>query len=416
MSINVTTLPNGLRVVSESMPQLETVAIGAWFDVGTRNEDAAQNGIAHLLEHMLFKGTKRRSALAIAEEIESVGGHTNAYTSREHTAYYARVLHGDIELAVDLLADIVQNSVFDPIELEREKQVIIQEIGQSFDTPDDIVFDYLQKSAYGDQPLGRPILGIPELITAVSSEDIIRYQRRYYGANRMILAAAGKVNHAELVRLAERHFGGLPRTDNAVIAPSLYNPVPSLESRNVEQGHVVLAFPACGNRDDNYFAYSVYSTLMGGSSSSRLFQEVREKLGLAYSIYSFISNTDDSGIWGVYAAPGPQSVRQLSDVLRAQFANSLDHITDDELKRAKQQLKASTLMSLEQPFGRAEQAAQSLLTFDRILPLSEIIEKIEAVDKKDMQDLMRQSLSHKPALAAVGPEMAVEEWRKFELN
>lgn len=415
MSIQITTLDNGLRVASEFMPNIETVAAGVWFDVGTRNELPAQNGIAHLLEHMLFKGTKRRSALQISEEIENVGGHTNAYTSRDLTAYYARVMHQNAELAVDLLADLIQNSLFDPVELEREKQVIIQEINLSRDTPDDIIFDYMQTASYGDQPLGMAILGKPEIISRISGSDLKHYAGAHYCAPKTVISAAGKIEHAQLLDWVQKYFGQLSPSTDAPIPPSKYNPQTVVVPKDSEQAHLSLALPACGGRHPDYYAYSIYATLLGGSSSSRLFQEVREKRGLAYTVSSFLSNVDDSGLLGIYVGTSPGEVAKLSEVLREQLLDTAHNINSRELDRAKQQLKAGMLMALEQPYSRTENTAQHLLTFGRVLPVSEVIEKVDAVQADDIHRIVQKMLTAKPALAGIGPKKSMKVWEKFSL-
>ncbi|TAH36076.1 MAG: insulinase family protein [Alphaproteobacteria bacterium] len=416
MSIQITTLDSGLRVASEFMPNIETVALGVWFDVGTRNELPKQNGIAHLLEHMLFKGTSRRTALQISEEIENVGGHTNAYTSRDLTAYYARVMHQDTELAIDLLADLIQNSTFDATELEREKQVIIQEINLSRDTPDDIIFDYMQMAAYGNQPLGMSILGKPEVIAKISGADLKKYAGIHYCAPKTVIAVAGRVDHAQLLDWVKKYFGQLSPVSDAPIPPSVYKPENILINKDSEQAHLSLALPACGGKDPDYYAYSIYATLLGGGSSSRLFQEVREKRGLAYTVSAFLSNVDDTGLLGIYVGTAPGEVAKLAEVLREQLVDSSRNIKKAELDRAKQQLKAGMLMALEQPFSRAENTAQHLLTFGRVLSVAELIEKIDNVTPADIHRIVGKMISAKPALAGIGPKKSMKVWEKFELT
>jgi predicted Zn-dependent peptidase len=277
----LTTLPNGLRVVTEAMPRLETAALGVWVDVGTRYEPAEINGVAHLLEHMAFKGTRRRSARAIAEEIERVGGSLNAYTSREHTAYYARILAGDTELAADILADILQHSTFDAAELEKERHVVLQEIGQVKDTPDDLVFDLLQEASYPDQPMGRAILGPEEIVRSMPREALVAYMARHYGPERLVFSAAGKIEHERLVDLAGRLFGELPATKGEPAPMARYRGGTRVERRpDLEQVHLCLAVEGVPYRHEDHFALQVLSTALGGGMSSRLFQEARENRGL----------------------------------------------------------------------------------------------------------------------------------------
>ena len=287
MSVEVTRLANGLTVASDPMPSVETASVGVWVDVGTRHEDAAINGVAHLLEHMAFKGTERRSAAAIAEEIESVGGHLNAFTTREHTAYYAKVLAEDVPLAVDIVADILQHSTFDEAELARERAVVLQEIGQAADTPDDIIFDHFQETAFPGQAMGRPVLGSAGIVAELPRNTVADYMHRNYGASGMVLAAAGRVDHQALVRLAERAFADLAPGERHRSEVARYSGGEFRETRDLEQVHVVLGFDGVSFHDRDQYAVSVFSAALGGGMSSRLFQEVREKRGLVYSIYSF---------------------------------------------------------------------------------------------------------------------------------
>jgi predicted Zn-dependent peptidase len=340
MSVRLSQLSNGLRVLTDSMDTVETVSIGIWVDVGTRHEPASVNGVAHLLEHMAFKGTERRSALAIASEIEAVGGHLNAYTSREHTAYYAKVLKQDTGLAVDILADILQHSVFDAAELERERAVILQEIGQAQDTPDDIIFDFFQEKAYPDQPMGRPVLGRAEIVRAIQRDTVARYLKDNYAAPGMLLVAAGNCDHGDLAALAEKQFAGLPRQSQAASDPARYEGGDHRETRDLEQAHIVLGFPGFASSDPDYPAVSVVSAALGGGMSSRLFQEIREKRGLVYSIYSFVQGYSDGGMFGVYAGTGEKEAAELLPVLCEEIAKLKHGFGPEELARARAQLKS----------------------------------------------------------------------------
>ena len=403
MSIEVTTLDNGLRVVTDVIDTVETAAVGVWIGVGARHENKEINGVAHLLEHMAFKGTDRRSARAIAEEIESVGGHLNAFTSRENTAYYARVLKDDVPLAVDILADILQNSTFETEELERERAVIIQEIGQAFDTPEDVVFDRFQETAYPGQPLGRPILGSAENVGAMSRETIAGYMRENYAARAMVLAASGRVEHDVLVKIAEDAFAALPTNGGPKRAPARYRGGDVFEARELEQVHLVLGFDGVPFKDDDYFTLSVLSNLLGGGMSSRLFQEIREKRGLVYSIYSFTAAYADGGLFGVYAGTGEKQVEELLPVLCEEIANVGADITDDELARVKAQLKAGILMALESTSARLERIGSHLLVYGRVLDVAEVVEAIEAVDAKAIDRVAAKLMASRPSFAALGP-------------
>jgi predicted Zn-dependent peptidase len=415
-SVRVTTLPSGLRVATDTMSQVESVSVGAWIGVGARHEPAEVNGVAHMLEHMAFKGTERRSAQAIAEEIEAAGGYLNAYTGREQTAYYGRVLAADVPLAVDILADILQNSVFDPVELERERQVILQEIGQAEDTPDDIVFDHLQAAAFPGQAIGRPVLGSAEIVGALARDAIRGYMRSHYGIATMLVAAAGKIEHDALVELVDRHFRALGPSERARPEPAAYAGGERRDERDLEQAHVVLGFPGVGYHDPDHHALQVFSTLFGGGSASRLFQEVREKRGLAYSIYSFGSAFLDGGLFGIYAGTSPEQVTELVPVLADQLASVADTLTEAELKRAKTQLKAGMLMSRESTGSRAETLANQMLVFGRPVPVAETVAKIDAVDAAAIRRVVGRLRSGPPTVAAVGPLAALESYERLALR
>ncbi len=416
MGIEITQLPSGIRVATEFMPHVETIAAGVWFGVGTRNERPDQNGIAHLLEHMMFKGTARRNAQRISEEIESVGGHTNAYTGRDVTAYYARAMHGDLPLVVDLLCDLIQFSTFDPVELAREQQVIIQEIHQSNDTPDDVISDYLQEAAYGKQPMGYSILGRPGIIEKLTPDDLRAYVQNHYTAKSTVVSAAGRIDHKQFCDLVQNHLTHLPTHRNSVPVESRFLPDKVLMPRDVEQSHLALAFPAAGTLDADYFAHSVYATLLGGSASSRLWQEVREKRGLVYGISANLLSVDDGGILAIHAGVAPQKIVELKTVIRDQILNTAENITGDELIRAKQQLKAGMFMSLEQTFSRAEQTAQHLLTYNRVMSVDEIASQIDKVDKSDIIRVVSEMIRIPPALAAIGIPRSLDAWSDFGLK
>ena len=403
MSIQVSTLANGLRVVSETMERVETVSLGVWVGVGTRDEAPEVNGLAHFLEHMAFKGTKRRSARDVAEEIEAVGGHLNAYTSRENTAFYAKVLKEDAALAVDVLADILQNSTFEEDELARERDVVLQEIGQANDTPDDIIFDHFQETAFPAQPIGRPVLGSAEIVRGLSRPMLFDYVAEKYQAPRMVLSAAGRIEHAALVELAEANFAGLPVGDGAAPAPASYQGGDYREAKDLEQVHLVLGFPGLPYGDEDYYALGVYSTLLGGGMSSRLFQEVREKRGLVYSIYSFSSSYRDGGLFGIYAGTGETEVAELVPVVCGEMRAVAEAVSDEEVRRARAQMKAGLLMSLESTGSRAEQLAQQMLIFGRPIPADEIIAHVDAVDAEAVQRVGANIAAGSVTCAALGP-------------
>jgi len=404
-AVEITTIANGLRVVSETMPRLQTASLGVWIDVGARYEAPEVNGVAHMLEHMAFKGTRRRSARAIAEEIERVGGSLNAYTSREHTAYYARILADDIGLAADILADILQHSTFDPAELEKERHVVLQEIGQVKDTPDDLVFDLLQDASYPDQPMGRAILGPESIVAEMPRKALVDYMARHYGPKRMVFAGAGKLEHGYLVELAERLFGELPAAEGQSAQPARYSGGQRLEHRpDLEQVHLCLAVEGLPYHHPDHFALQVLSTALGGGMSSRLFQEARENRGLCYSIFSFASAYADTGQLGVYAGTDPADVPELLKVVADETRALIDAPDEEELARARAQLKASLLMGLESCSAVSEELARQLLCFNRRVPVEEIVAKIDAVDTAGVRRLGQELLeAGAVTLAAVGP-------------
>lgn len=413
-NIRITTLDNGLRVVSDSMDSVETVSAGVWVNAGARNEALKVNGISHVLEHMAFKGTKRRNARAIAEEIEAVGGHINAYTSRENTAYYAKLLKEDLGLAVDIIADILQNSVMDEEELERERAVIIQEIMQAHDTPDDAVFDNFQAAAFPEQAIGRSILGTAERVGSLPRETLFDYLGDHYGTSTMILTAAGKVDHDHLLELAADAFKDLPKESSGHREEAHYTGGDSRETRDLEQAHLLMGFEGLAYEDPDFYALSMLSTIMGGGMSSRLFQEVREKRGLAYSIYCFQSPYTDSGVFGVYAGTGSKETADLIPLICDELNKACGDINDQEIDRARAQIKAAILMSLESTSSRCEQLARQMLVFNRPIPISEIVSKIEAVDAGALQRCMKRLLASPPTIAALGPIDHVEEYGKIK--
>jgi predicted Zn-dependent peptidase len=408
MTTQLSTLGNGLRVATDRIDTVDTVSLGIWVDVGTRHEPAEVNGVAHFLEHMAFKGTRRRSALAIAEEIEAVGGHLNAYTSRESTAYYAKVLKEDVPLAIDILSDILQNSTFEPEEMERERAVILQEIGQANDTPDDIVFDHFQECAYPDQAMGRPVLGRPEIIRKIERETVIGYLQSHYGARRMVLAAAGNLDHDRIVGLADDLLGGLPPERPATSEPARYTGGDRREQRDLEQLHLVLGFPGVVLGDLDYYAASVLSTAFGGGMSSRLFQEIREKRGLVYTIHSFVHGYRDGGLFGIYAGTGEAEAAELVPAMCNEVIRLDAGLTPVELSRAKTQMRAGLLMSLESTSARCEQLAQHLLIHDTPFDPVEIVRHIEAVDGDAVRRVLSRWRSAQPTLAALGPLSRLE--------
>ncbi len=407
MSVDVTTLPNGLRVVTDSMPHLETTSLGIWIGAGSRHETLGEHGLSHLLEHMAFKGTRRRSAIRIAEEIEAAGGDLNAATSTEQTAYYARVLAADTGLALDILSDILTDSVFDPIELEREKDVVLQEIGAVDDTPDDLVFELLTATAYPDQPIGRPILGTPEGVSRFDRSAIAGYLSTHYTPGAMIVGAAGSLEPARIVDEAAARFGDLAAAVPPPMLAAAYRGGAMHVSRKLEQAHLAIAFEGPSFHDPGHYAAHVFSHAAGGGMSSRLFQEVRERRGLAYSIYSFDWAYADTGLFGFYAATGGKNLKDLAAVSLDCLTEATETLTEAEVERAKAQLKVSVLVALESSSARAEQIARQHLAFGRTIGREEVIARIDAIGVAEARRAGAALLATAPTVASVGPRRGV---------
>ncbi|MEO1550629.1 MAG: pitrilysin family protein [Pseudomonadota bacterium] len=403
MTVQTHTLSNGFRIVTENMPGLGSASLGIWVAAGGRHETAEQNGMAHFLEHMAFKGTKRRNALQIAEAIEDVGGYINAYTSREMTAYYARVLKDDVPLALDVIGDILVNPAFDPREIEVERGVILQEIGQSLDTPDDVVFDWLQEEAFRAQPMGRTILGPAERVRSFQTEDFRRFVAQHYGPQNLILSAAGAVDHDEIVRLADSAFSHLGAAPAASLAPATFTRGERREIKALEQAHFTLALPAPANTDAQMFAAQVYASVMGGGMSSRLFQEIREKRGLCYTIFAQSQSFSDAGMLMLYAGTGGEDVAGLAEVTADEMRRAAETISDVEVTRAKTQMKAGMVMGLESPSSRAERMARTLAIWGRVPSLEETVAKVDAVDVAAVRAYGASLLEGPAAMALYGP-------------
>ncbi len=405
MTIEISKLANGLTVATHRMDELETVSIGIWIKAGARHETAEENGIAHFLEHMAFKGTERRSAREIAEEIEAVGGDLNAATSLENTAYYARVLSEDMPLALDILCDILLNPRFDPAEVKRERDVILQEIASTLDSPEESVFDLAQEAAFPGQAAGRPVLGTAASIRALKPARLRSWLEGHYRASSMILCAAGGVDHAALVKEAKKRLSALAPATTPEAAPARYVGGVRRLSRVFEQTQIVLCWSGLHYTHPDYYALQVATGVIGGGMSSRLFQEVRERLGLCYSVYAFAWGMDDSGLFGVHTAVAKERAAQALETIHAELLRVADEgVTKPEVERAKAQMKVGLLMSLESSSGRAEQLARQLMIFGRPLSTEELVASVEAVDKKRVREVTRAILSGSaPTLATAGP-------------
>ncbi|MEQ8665742.1 MAG: pitrilysin family protein [Rhodospirillales bacterium] len=412
--IRITTLDNGLRIITDTMKTVETVSVGAWVNAGARNEAPEINGISHMLEHMAFKGTKRRSARDIATEIEDVGGYVNAYTSREQTAYYAKLLKEDIGLAIDIIADILQHSTMDAVELERERTVILQEISQANDTPDDIVFDHFQETAFPDQAMGRPVLGSPQNVSGFERDTLFGYMRTHYAPEGIVIAAAGNLDHDQLVELVANAFDSLPASSAEAYEPVRYVGGDFRKNRDLDQVHILMGLEGMSYDDPDFHAVSVYATLFGGGMSSRLFQEIRETRGLAYSVYAFGSSYADGGLFGIYAGTGEKEAADLPALICDELLKSADDITEEEVSRASSQLKSSLLMGLESTSSRCEQAARQLHVFGRAVPIEETVEKIDLVGREQVMSVARRLAASPLTFAAIGPTSRIESFDNIQ--
>ena len=409
MSVEVTRLPSGLVVITDAMPHLETASLGVWVGSGSRDERAEENGISHLLEHMAFKGTTRRTARQIAEQIEAVGGDINASTSAETTAYYARMLRADVPLALDVLSDILSDPTFDPEELVREQNVIVQEIGACDDTPDDLVFEYLQSMAFPDQPIGRSILGTAETVRSFDAPKLRAYLARNYRGPDMVVAATGAVEHAAVLDEVERRFAAFSAPQAPAPEPARFGGGTRLEARELEQVHVTLAMEGVPQRKPALYSLQVFTNILGGGMSSRLFQEVREVRGLCYSIYTFHWPYSDTGLFGLYAGTDAADAPELMRVVIDEIAAAAETLTETEVARAKAQMKAGLLMALESSGARAEQLARQMLAYGRPIPIPEIVSKVEAVTVESARAAGSALIARgRPAIAVLGPGPGLE--------
>ena len=413
MTIEITTLDNGLRIATDTMQDAESVVLGVWVGVGTRHEPWDANGVAHLVEHMMFKGTKKRSAYALSAAIEKNGGSMNAHTTREETAYYARVLPEDVELGCDIISDMLQNSVFNAKELAREKQVIIQEIGRDLDSPEDFIFDVFHKVAFPKQKIGRSILGSADVISKLPRRAATDYVKRYYHANNMVVVGTGKIAHKDFVAMATKRFGKLPSgktppKEKATIVQGFQR-----ETRKIEQLHLILGFAGPGFLDQDIYRTQLLSILLGGSSSSRLFQKIREKRGLCYTISSGHIAFSDAGIFQIYAGTDPERIAELIPVVCQELRDVTHTITPSELARAKAQGRADMLMGQESVMRRADILGHQLLAHGRVINIKEILKKIEIITKADVEAMAAKLLRKRPILAALGPLEKLEDYKKI---
>ena len=394
MDIKKSVLKNGLRVISAPRPQIESVSFGIWINTGAADECLEDNGISHFIEHMVFKGTEKRNSLQISEDIENVGGATNAYTSRHFTCFYAKMLKNDLELAIDVISQFITAPLFDECEMVKEKEVVVQEIKQSLDAPDDLVFDFFQETAFPNQATGRTILGPIDKVRGFTKDRMFDYMKRRYTADNMVVVAVGNVDHDKFVKMVEERMCDIPclKSDSGLVQQ--YVGGSFIEKKDIEQTHLVLGFEGASYLNDEYYKYSVLSTIFGGGMSSRLFQEIREKRGLVYTINSFNQALKTTGVFGIYAGTTPNELNELLPVVADEIKKLVnDKVLDAELNRAKTQIKASLLMSLESSSTTAEIMARQMLLFNRVIPIKEIVEKIESISKEDLLSVSQKIFS-----------------------
>ncbi len=413
MKHKITILPNKLRVAVDHMKDVETASVAVFVNTGSRNENETNNGISHFLEHMAFKGTKTRTAKEIAEQFDNIGGKINAYTSRERTVYYVKVLKQDLEFATEFLADILQNSTFDKKELEKERGVILQEIAMTNDTPDDIVFDYFQETAFPNQAIGRSILGPEDNVKKFGRKHFVDYISSQYNYANMAVVAAGNVDEKKFNSYVKKYFNNFGKNKLKEVDTGKYQGGDFRKEKDLEQTHILLGFEGVSYMDQDYYKTQILSSILGGGMSSRLFQEVREKRGLAYSVYAFNYCNYDSGIFGIYAGTTKDKANKLIDVVSDELLKATDKITDIELKRAITQSKANLLMMLESTNSRSQKLGNDILCYGRIIDHSEIIEKISAITKKDLTNFAAKIISgSKPTFSAIGKVKGLPKYDK----
>ena len=390
--MQVTRLTNGVRVLSEPLPDLTSATVGIWVENGSRYERAEQAGISHFLEHLFFKGTARRTAAQIAQEIDAVGGVLNAFTGKEYTCYYAKVLREHLPLALDLLADIFTQSTFAAEEIERERSVIVQEISQVEDTPDDYVHELFNLAFWPGHPLSRPIAGTAETVSRLARDDFLRFLEARYRPDRVLIAAAGALSHDDLLAVAERYFGVLAGSATRVDgAPPEPRAGVSVHEKRLEQVHLCLGTPGIAQTDAERYAAHLVNLALGGGMSSRLFQEIRERRGKAYTVYSFLSSYCDAGYTGVYVGTSAEWTREVVEVIRGELARVVrDGLAPDELLRAKNQMKGSLLLGLETSDSRMSRIAKNEIYFGRDVPLEEVAAGIDAVTNDDVLRISRR--------------------------
>ena len=409
---NKTELPGGLRVLTEQIPHVRSVSVGLWVQVGTRDEMPPQNGISHFIEHMMFKGTARRTAKEIAECLEAVGGQINAFTSKELTCYYCHVLDENLPLAVDVLSDIVVNSKFDDKEITREKAVVVEEITAVEDDPEDLVHDYFLRDLFPTHALGYSTLGTREIVGSFARDQLFSFTKSHYSQSRMVLAAAGNVRHQDFIDLiASSPLQSLPKNGRRdIVAPLPALPIDSIKEDSCAQAHLCVGTRALAFEDPRKYSLLLLNTLLGGGMSSRLFQSIREQHGLAYNVFSFLDFMLDTGVFGVYVGTDRENLGKVNDLLRAEFRQILDgEVSEDELQRTKNQLKGGLMLGLESTSSRMNRLAKMEIYLNRYFTLDEVISGIEAANKKEVLDVAHLVLDEKALTSTlIKPEAGSE--------
>ena len=405
-TVNKTVLNNGIRIVSKKMPHVHSVSMGVWVTAGARDESSSESGLSHFIEHMIFKGTEKRTAFQIAKEFDAIGGQTNAFTSAENTCYHAKVIDTRLETMVDILSDIFLNSVFDDKEVENERAVILQEIAMVEDSPDEYIHVLSGRNFWGDNSLGQSVLGTRENVAAFNAHTLKGFFHKFYQPERIVISVAGNLEHNCLVDLIGPVFGSIrPGNSFPERTTPKGNSRINLHQRKLEQVHICLGTKGLSITDPRRFTYSLMNTILGGNMSSRLFQEIREKRGLAYSVYSFISSYVDTGVFGAYAGVNPENVRESTELILKEIAK-LKHIRVDpnELQDAKEHTKGSLMLASESNDNQMVRLAQNEIHFGRYIPLEEIDNNIQSVTQDDILDLA-ESLFQKTgfALTILGP-------------
>ncbi|MDA7705377.1 insulinase family protein [Rickettsiales bacterium] len=413
--MKINQLPNKLRYAADYMPDVESVSIAVFVGSGSRNEVVENNGISHFLEHMAFKGTKTRTAKQIAEEFDNIGGRINAYTSREKTVYYVKVLKEHAKFAVEFLSDILQNSIFDQEEMDKERGVILQEIAMTNDTPDDILFDYFQETSFPNQAVGRSILGPEENIKKFDRSYLIDYVKNKYHNSNICITAAGNLKEEEFGEYVKQYFTDLSSGTNDKIEEANYVGGDFRKEKNeLEQINLLLGFKSNSYLDEDYYVGQILSSILGGGMSSRLFQEVREKRGLAYSIYAFNMAYYDDGIFGIYAGTTPEQTNELINVTCEEVIKVSNKIEEFELQRSKNQVKSALIMSLENTDSRCQRIGNNILNYNKIISHQDVINKINNINIDQLTNYAKGLIGQKPTFSAIGKVKDIISYDKIK--